>query len=351
MLRVFDIGSMFDGVQTIARMKPLRGERLAVLANNTGPGLLAVDMLAEQGGAPASISRETFQAMAGLFLPLPTDNPVCLAEGASPDDWEKALRALLADDGVDAVLAMHSPSALADGLEVAARVAEVGRKSKRNVLASWLGGTSAEASREIFAKAEVPAYPTSDRAVRSFMHLVHYRRNQEMLVQTPASLPTGFEPDTTTVRLVVENALAAKRSRLSVPEAMDVLAAYAVPAVETRVAATIRGAVAQAEALGFPVALKVLSEDIRRKTRAGGVALDVDNALDMHEAAQAMVARVGQLAPGAHLAGFIVQKMSRRPEAFELFVRAEVDPVFGPFLRFGAAGRGEGRSEDRKSVV
>ena len=346
MLRVFDIDSMFDSVQTIARTRPLRGERLCILTNGAGPGLLATDFLVQEGGTPSRLTEPTRHALAGLIEELPTDNPVCLPADAPPDRYAEAMRLLLKDDNVDALLVMHAPSAMVDNLEAAKAVVGVAKKAKRNVFVSWLGGNTAEPARQLFGQEDVPTYWTADKAVRSFMHLVRYRRNQDMLMETPASLPSEFAPDTTTARLIVDNVLAGSRRSLSVPEAMDILTAYQIPAAETRVAATTKGAVAQAASLGFPVAIKILSPDIVRKTQAGGVVLDLDSGDAVHEAAEAVLGRVDEFHPGAHIAGFVVQKMSRRPGAFELFIRTDTDPVFGPYIRFGQASPRSGAEVD-----
>lgn len=338
MLRVFDIDSMFDSVQTIARTRPLRGERLCVLTNGAGPGLLAMDFLVQEGGTPSQLTEATRAGLAGITEERPTDNPVCLPADAPPAHYAEAMKLLLKDDHVDALLVMHAPSAMVDNLEAARAVVGVAKKAKRNVFVSWLGGNTAEPARQLFGQEDVPTYWTADKAVRSFMHLVRYRRNQEMLMETPASLPSEFAPDTTTARLIVDNVLAGGRRSLSVPEAMDILTAYQIPAAETRVAATTKGAVALARSLGFPVALKVLSPDVARKAAAGGVVLDLDCEGAVHEASAAVVNRVREFHPDAHIAGFVVQKMARRPGAFELFIRTDTDPVFGPYIRFGQAG-------------
>lgn len=346
MLRVFDIDSMFDSVQTIARTRPLRGEQLCILTNDAGPGLLAMDFLVQDGGVPARLTEPTRQALAGQALARPTDNPVCLDPDAEPERYAEAMKHLLKDDHVDALLVMHSPSAAVGGLDVARAVVAVVKKAKRNVFVSWMGGNTAEPARTLFGQENVPIYWTADKAVRAFMHLVRYRRNQDMLMETPPSLPSEFIPDTTTARLIADNVLAGSRRSLSTPEAMDVLAAYHIPAAETRVAATTKGAVSQAEDLGYPVAVKILSPDVQRKTQAGGVALDLDSAEAVQEAAMAVVSRVRAYHPEAHIAGFVIQKMSRRPGAFELFIHTGADSVFGPYIRFGQAGPRAGAEVD-----
>jgi acetyltransferase len=337
MLRVFDIDSLFDAVETITRSRPLKGERLAVLVNGRSPGYLVTDMLLEGGGVMAKLSEDAKEELSP-YARKPAGNPVIIPADSPPEHYAEVLRLLVKAKGVDAVLVMHVPSAVVDGAETAGAVAEIGAKAKRTVLASWIGGENATRAREIFNEAGVSSYWTPDKAARSFLHLVHYRRNQEMLMETPASLPSNFEPDTSAARRVVSNALDAGRELLTVPETMEVLAAYEIPALDTRLASTPDDAAEAGAEIGFPVALKILSPDIVRKTQAGGVTLDLESADDVREAAENVKQRVLSHHPDAHVAGYIVQEMGRRATAVELFMSAGTDPAFGPYIRFGHGG-------------
>lgn len=347
MLRVGDIDSLFDAVETIVRSRPLKGERLAILSNGRSPGILVQDMLAGGGGTLAQLDEQTRTSLMDLLAGEPggpakafldAENPVNITAHASPERYAEALKILLKAEGVDAVLVLNVPSPLVDGQEVARAVAVAARRSKRTVLASWIGGEHSQKGREILNEAGISTYWTPDKAVRAFLNLVHYGRNQDMLVQTPASLPTEFMPDTATARMVVGNALESGRRTLTVPEAMDVLDCYAVPVVETRLSGSAEAAVAAAAEMGFPVALKVLSPDSFCKTRAGGVALDLDSPEAVREATGAVADRVAEAHPDCRVAGYVVQRMGRRPRAREVFIRAATDPVFGPYIHFGQGG-------------
>ncbi|UUZ54886.1 acetate--CoA ligase family protein [Massilia sp. H-1] len=137
---------------------------------------------------------------------------------------------------------------------------------------------------------------------------------------------------------IVRAVLAEGRAILTEPEAKDVMAAYGIAVVATRTAAGTGEAVAAADAIGYPVALKVLSPDITHKSDVGGVALDLDSAAAVRSAAQRMHKRLHELAPQARLQGFSVQQMARRPEAHELIIGVATDPVFGPVILFGQGG-------------
>ena len=349
MLRVQDIDSMFDSVETLARSRPLKGERLAILANGKSPGILVQDLVIDGGGKVALLDEETRSQLLALIENEPggpakhfldAENPVNITAHAPPERYAEALKILLKAKGVDAVLVLHVPSPLVDGTEVARAVAKALRRAKRTVLTSWLGGDNASRAREVFSEAGISTYWTPDKAVRAFLNLVHYRQNQEMLMETPASLPSEFMPDTSTARLVVANALDSGRTTLTVPEAMDILDSYDIPVVETRLSGSARAAVNAAEELGYPVALKVLSPDSFCKTLAGGVVLDLETREAVDDAAAAVTQRVLASHPQCRVAGFIVQRMGRRPHARELFIKAGTDPVFGPYILFGHGGEG-----------
>lgn len=341
MLRVFEVDELFDAVETLGRSRPVKGDRLAILTNGGGPGVIATDALVSGGGRLAEISEETLRRLDAAMPPYwSRGNPVDIAGDAPGERYAEALKALLDDPGVDAVLAMHVPTAIASSEEAAREVVRVAKGASRNVLTSWLGREAVAKARRLFADAGVPTYDTPDKAVRAFLHMVKYRRNQEMLMETPPSAPAEFTPVTSTARLVIQNALAEGRRVLTEPEAKAVLAAYGVPIVETHItSAAAEDAVGVAQRLGFPVALKVLSPDITHKSDVGGVALDLETPEAVAQAAAAMKARLAKLRPDARLTGFTVQRMARRPGAHELIAGASTDPVFGPVILFGQGGK------------
>ena len=248
MLRVFDLAELFDAVETLASGLQVDGERLAVLTNGAGLGLLAAEALADSGGtlavpAPATLAR---LRAAGADA----SGPIDLGDAAPADRFARALEALLADPGRDAVLVVNGPSAIADPVEAARAVTGVvAAAAKRDgrrppVLASWLGA-AAETGR-LFAEAHIPAYDTPGQAARAFMHLARHRRNQGLLMQTPPALPEEFQPDADAARAVIAAALAEGRAELTEAEARSVLDAYRIPLLPEGAAAAARSAPAGA---------------------------------------------------------------------------------------------------------
>jgi len=338
-VRVNTVDALFDGARTLARTQTLFADGLAILANGRSVGLLAADACLSSNGDLAEFSEETRKALAKVkTVHRPGQNPVVLHFDADAQAYEDVIKILLADRAVAAVLALHVPFAQVPSEKIAEAVTKAVAQTKRVVLTSWLGTDSDRASRQIFRQAGVPTFDTPDKAVSAYLHMVNYRRNQHLLMETPDSLPTDFFPDTDKARAIVAQALSEKRYKLTETEARDVLAAYGVPVVETRSVTSARQAVQAAEELGYPVALKVRSPQVHQPFDVGGVVLDIETPEQLWDAAPSMVSRVHRHMPGAYIEGFTVQQMGRRPGAHELFVGAFTDPIFGPIIRFGHGG-------------
>ncbi|MCC7273459.1 MAG: GNAT family N-acetyltransferase, partial [Alphaproteobacteria bacterium] len=304
-----------------------------------GPGVMATDALIDHGGVLAQLAPETIARLdAALPATWSRGNPVDIVGDAPPERYRVALEALLADPGADAVLVLNCPTAVADPTEAAETVIAVAGGDRRLVLTNWLGAGAAAPARALFAAAGIPTYETPDQAVRAFMHLVQYRRNQELLRQVPRRIGDGGRPDREAARAPIAAALAEGRQWLSEVEAKAVMRAYGIPIVPTETAATPADAAATAGRLGLPAALKILSRDITHKTDVGGVALDLADPAAVRLAAERMLKTVAARAPAARLDGFTVQPMIARPGAVELILGIVDDATFGPVLLFGQGG-------------
>ena len=339
MLRVHDIGGLFGAVETMGLGLKVTGDRLAILTNGGGIGVMATDALMDYGGQLAELSGETMRALdAVLPETWSRSNPVDIIGDAPGERYAAALEVMLQDPNADAILVLNCPTAIASGSDAArAVIATVGGK-RHSVLTSWLGEDAAAEARRLFAENHIPTYFTPERAVRAFIDIVNYRRNQKALTETPPSIPEDFVPDTAAARKIIAQALADGREWLSEVEAKAVLEAYAVPVVPTRAVADPAAAAAMAEKLGFPAALKILSKEITHKSDVGGVALDLPTADAVRAAAEAMLQRVAERVGPVAIEGFAIQPMIQRPNAFELIVGASEDPQFGPVVLFGHGG-------------
>jgi acetyltransferase len=326
-------------VETLAYFRSVPGERLAIITNGGGPGVLAVDALIESGGRLAVLTEDTLERLdAVLPRTWSRGNPVDIIGDASADRFRAATDILLAAPEADAILFAYAPTAMAEPSAIANAVVESMKGSRRPVFATWLGGRTMEAARARFASAGIPTYETPEKAVRAFRQLVEYRRNQAALMRTPPAAIKGAARDTAKARQIVETVLGEGRTLLTEPEAKDVLAAYGLEVVRTRVARDEAEAARLARELGFPVALKLLSPDITHKSDVGGVVLDLATEDAVIEAGAAIRRRVKEARPEARFAGFTVQAMARMRDAHELILGATVDRTFGPVILFGHGG-------------
>jgi acetyltransferase len=346
LLRVFDLQELFAAAETLGRMKPFSGKRLAILTNGGGVGVLAVDRLVDLGGTVAAISPETYARLDQRLPPIwSRGNPVDIAGDADAARYADALDALLADRENDAILVMNVPTALASPTEAARAVTETVEKHRtkmfppKPVFAAWIGSNhAAEAALE---KASIPHFASESDAIRGFMHLVRYREGLDAAMETPPSMPADFSPDFDAARAIVNEAVQSGRTWLDPLEVTRLFDAYSIPITPALLARTPdEAAVAAAGWLseGKSVAVKILSPDIVHKSDVGGVRLNLANAAAVREASESILQQARRLKPDARISGVTVHPMISRPKARELIAGIADDATFGPILVFGRGG-------------
>jgi acetyltransferase len=339
MLRVCTLQDLFLAAETLSRFNGNRADQLIVLTNGGGAGVMAADAAATEGVPLAALGNE-LKARLDAVLPANWShaNPVDIIGDAPATRYVQALEAL-AQDTESAVLFIHAPTAIVPSPEIAQALLPLVSAKPRRVLGCWLGDTAVAQARGLFREAGVPDFNTPEDAVRAFSFLRTYRRHQVELLQTPPARCAAQAPDLPRLRAIVDAALTSGRELLTEPEAKDFLAAAGLPVVPTRtVGPHASEALAAAEAVGFPVALKIVSHAISHKSDVGGVRLNIGSPAELAEACTTMLARVREQRPEADIQGFTVQPMVRKKHAHELIVGASVDPVFGPVILFGAGG-------------
>ena len=343
-LRVNDLEALFDAVSTLGMLQPISGDRLALLTNGGGIGVMATDTLMYRQGTLAELSEATMDRLdAALPSTWSHGNPVDIIGDATPGRYTEALDAIMDDPGVDAVLVMNCPTAIGSSVDAARAVIETIKQrptyTRRGVLACWIGEGPAEGARQMLREQGIPTYETPTKAVRGFMQMVRFRRSQAMLMEVPQDFPKAFTPDIKAVRSIIDGALAEKRDWLLETEAKAVLSAYDIPVVPTRVADTPEAAARLAADIAGPVVLKALSPSIVHKSDVGGVALGLEAPDLVRERAAWMQAHLDhQKAAGTPPLRFSVQPMIHRPHAHEVIIGMSVDPQFGPILLFGHGG-------------
>lgn len=343
-IRVNDLEDLFSAAEITARFKPLEQGRVAIVTNGGGAGVLAVDHLIDRGCALAELSPQT---LAALDAVLPANwshaNPVDIIGDAPPERYLAAMELVADDPGVDVVLAMNCPTALASPTAAAGRLAEVvqnGLIKGKPVLATWLGQFAAAEARRVLNAAGIASLDTPAKAADAVSILTRWRRLTARLQRVP-SAHEAIHVDPAAAGEALAAAAATGRSMLTEPEAKAVLAAYGIAVPRTLTVADIdavEAAAAELLAGGGRVAVKMLSTSLTHKSDYGGVVLDIASAQAARAAAQAIHDRMASKGVASALDGFAVQQMIVRPLAQELLIGVTTDPLFGPVLMFGAGG-------------
>lgn len=349
LVRVHDLGELVAAAETLSHVTTLSGNRLAILTNGGGIGVLAVDALADLGGELAAISPQTMEKLDAALPPIwSRGNPVDIAGDADEQRFGVALECLLDDDASSAVLVLYVPTALGSAGKTAKSVIDVTQDHRKRhvpakpVFAVWVGG--GDRASDDFARAGIPCYPTESQAVAGFMHLVRYRESREQLMATPPSLPQDFVPDVAAVSSTIAAALRERgpgQIWLDPFEIDKVLPAYGIAVNPVRLASDPDQAVEAAKpylAGGDAVALKILSPDIVHKSEVGGVRLGLASERAVWQAASEILNRARTAKPEARITGLTVFPMVVRPMARELIVGIADDPSFGPVIVFGQGG-------------
>ena len=337
-VRVNTFEELFDAAEILSRKGRYRGPGLAILTNSGGPGVMAADALADYGLRPAALSPETSQALDGV-LPAHWShgNPVDIIGDASPERFAQTAAILLRAREVQALLVMMAPQALTDTAAVARTLAEMVGDTTMPVIACWMGGADVETGREILNRAGLATFDTPERAIRAFMNLHRHARGIEMLQQIPPRLSNRIKVDRKKAGRLIESGLAAGHGLLSEIASKALLSAYGIPTNPTAGAANADEAVAVADDLGYPVAMKILSPGIPHKSDAGGVLLEIDAPGAVRTGFQTIQNNARQYAPHAAIEGVSIQPMIDSAP-FELIVGAKQDPDFGPVILFGMGG-------------
>jgi len=340
-LRVDHIAHVFYMAEVLAKQPLPKGNRLTVITNAGGPGVLATDALIMGGGQLASISEKTMQEL-NTFLPpaWSHNNPIDVLGDASPDTYARTLAVAGDDPSSDGLLVILTPQAMTDPTETAEKLRGYDTIKDKPVLASWMGGPGIAAGEAILNHSKIPTFQFPDTAIRVFNYMWRYNANLKSLYEIPM-LPEDSDvetPDRAKVEQILRHARATGRTILTEYESKQVLAAYYIPTVPTTVAASAKAAVAAADEYGYPVVLKLNSETITHKTDVGGVQLNLQDADAVKGAFEKIKTSVTEKVGAEHFQGVTVQPMERL-DGYELIIGSSIDPQFGPVLLFGSGGQ------------
>ena len=338
-VRVNTILQLFASARALSTHIRPSGNRLAIVTNGGGPGVMATDLAVDMGVRMADLTPATLTALDEVLPPSWSHgNPVDIIGDATAERYRAAVATCLADDGVDGVLVMLTPQAMTRPTEVAEAVVDEAKTSRKPVLACWMGEAQVQAGRRLFKQAGIPYFTTPEPAVEVFSFLSAFYENQRQLMQTPEPLSQQTPPDVEGARLIIENALARGRHLLSEVESKALLAAFRIPIAQTLIARSAMEAMLMAQQIGFPVVMKINSPDITHKSDVNGVRLGLSSGQAVRAAYGEMLADIARLRPDATLDGIVVEPMVVRPHAREVLLGTTSDPVLGPVIAFGAGG-------------
>jgi acetyltransferase len=338
-VRAETIEQLFSAAQLLSTRQRVKGDRLAIVTNGGGPGVMATDRAVDLGMKIAHLGEQTLAAL-DHFLPAAWShgNPVDILGDATANRYRDAMVACVDDANVDAVLVMLTPQAMTDPLAAAQAVVDARANTVKPVLACWLGETSVREARALFARAHIPSFPSPEASVEAFAYLANYYRNQKLLRQLPTPLAQHSQPDVDGARLIIEAVLAEQRRNLTMTESKALLSAFNIPVLPATETHSANEALVAAESIGFPVVMKISSADIVHKSDMGGVRLNIGNAAAVRSVYKELVDAAQEANPRANVRGVTVEAMYSGANGRELLLGVMRDPVFGPVISFGAGG-------------
>ena len=342
-VRVEEMADLFNCAEVLGLQPLPKGPNLAIITNAGGPGVMAADALISRGGKLARLSPRTMEVLNNILPPYwNKENPIDILGDAEADRYQAVLKACLEDENVDGVLIIYTAQAMAEPSEVAKAIVEVCKSDRRRnkiVLTSFMGYKAVEEANRILNENGIPSYSTPEQAVKTYLYMYQYKRNLELLYDTPEELPVDISPPKRPILITMRNAVMQNRVVLTETEAKNILEYYGLPVVKTYVAKTAEEAVQISSKIGYPVVLKILSPQITYKTEVGCVALDLNSETEVLEAFDRIIKNAKVYNPEAEILGVTVQPMIKK-KGYEVIIGSKKDSIFGPVILFGMGGIG-----------
>lgn len=331
-IRAETFEQLFDFATAFAMQPIPQGDRVAIITNAGGPGIMAADAVEGMGmkvatlaGGTATALRQTLPAAASV------GNPIDVLGDADPDRYVMAVNAAQDDPAVDAIIVILTPQAMTKPAETARAIAGCVR-SRKPILACFMGGEDVMPGRDELVASNLPDYPSPERAVGALRAMCSYA----VWLKRPQRVVARFPVNRRRVERIIHRYLRAAQSQVGEPHAKAILRAYGFNVPPGQVEADAQAAVEAAEKIGYPVAMKIVSPEIIHKSDLGGVRLNLSSPEDVRDAFDLMMLRIRQRAPGAQIEGVYVERMCARGR--EVILGMTRDPQFGPMLMFGLGG-------------
>jgi acetyltransferase len=332
-IRATSMEALFDYALGFAYQPMLKGNRIGIVTNAGGPGILATDALERSGLEIPRLNTETVEALEE-YLPgaASAANPVDVLGDALADRYDHAMRLVLDDENVDGMIVILTPQAMTEIDQTAEALGQLSREAEKPILACFMGEERIASGEKVLRKYGVPNYIFPERAAATLAAMRDYQQEQKR----PIFEVEQFEVDKAAVQELFDEVRAEGRVSIGESEARQVLEAYNFPAPQSRLAQSSEEAIEIAEEFGYPVVLKIASPDILHKTDVGGVRVNLQSSSDVRDAYDLIVYRAERYMPGARIWGCLVQEMV--PKGREVLIGMSRDPQFGPLVAFGLGG-------------
>jgi acetyltransferase len=338
-VRVKQISDLFNCSSILAKQPRPTGPNIAIITNAGGPGVLATDAIIEKGGKLAELSKETKDKL-NDFLPSHWShaNPIDIIGDADEDLYQKTLEVCIEDKNIDGILIICVPQVVADPKVLSDRIIDISKNTTKPIMVAYPGEESVYHARQILNRNNVPAYPTPEEAVESYIYLYQYARNLQLLFETPEELDIKTSPSyREKLKKTIKKALKENRTLLTEGEAKEFIEMYEIKTTKPEIAESENKATQIAEKIGYPVVMKIHSPQITHKSDAGGVALNIDCKESLKEKYKDMIKGVKEKVPDAEIKGVTIQKMIKN-KGTELIIGSKKDPIFGSVVLFGMGG-------------
>jgi acetyltransferase len=339
-VRVKEAADLFNAASVLYARRLPAGPRLLVITNTGGVGVMAANTLLALGGKLAMLSGKSMEKLNGL---LPDywnkGNPIDVLRDADAERFSRTAAIGLNDPAVDGLLIIYTPQGTAEPGELARTIIDIQRGSGKPVIAALMGGRDVMEGREILWSNNIPTYETPEEAVKTYLYMHEYKRNLDLLYETPFELSVDKAPPKNNLKTLLRRAIKEGRTVLDEEQAMRFLVNYGIPVVKVNTTRNVEDAVNAAFEIGYPVVLKISSPDIIYRIDVGGVETNINSEAELRGEYEKLLNNVRKNAPEAAISGVIVQKMLEKID-YEIILGAKKDGEFGTVIVFGKGGVG-----------
>ncbi|TAK73658.1 MAG: bifunctional acyl-CoA synthetase/GNAT family N-acetyltransferase, partial [Gammaproteobacteria bacterium] len=338
-VRVERIEQLFTAAQVLSSSYRVTGNRLTIITNGGGAGVMAADQATDLNIA---LPQPDGNQLAELNKILPPQwshqNPIDIIGDATPERYRRVIETCLQDENTDGLLTILVPVAMSQPDQVAKEISTFATQTKKPMIACWMGEKQVKNAWQLFADHHIPCYSTPEVAVEAFSYLANYYQNQQLLLQVPPPFIASSRSDVSGAELIINAALSEQRKVLTMIESKAILSAFTIPVSQAIEAHNANEALVIAESLGFPVAMKISSPDITHKQDVDGVQLNITSGEAVRAAFNHMLEKVKERKPDAKVSGVTIERMYKNPHFRELMIGVVRDKVFGPVISVGMGG-------------